>query len=185
MCARIRSWKLRKSLSGLCNCLPLLNAIESAKVDIFWEGHNFFQNLHLRFVLWSNGQIYGGYFAKFCGLLRIYELYSTLTFSNLHSRRFDRKSSLVSASIFIYFLSSYYVHSKIWYKAIKLPSEAFLGGRSSPWRLLTQFGCYGVAKFRLVTIDSCALIHSFHKSELCYIITSNLKNSKYQNGPRR
>ena len=33
------------------------------------------RNLYCRFVLWSNGQIYGGDFAKFCGLLRIYELY--------------------------------------------------------------------------------------------------------------
>ena len=33
------------------------------------------QNLHRRFVLCSKGQIYGGDFAKFCGLLRIYELY--------------------------------------------------------------------------------------------------------------
>ena len=32
------------------------------------------QNLHCRFVLCSNGQIYGGDFAKICGLLRIYEL---------------------------------------------------------------------------------------------------------------
>ena len=32
-------------------------------------------NHHQRFVLCSNGQIYGGDFAKFCGLLRIYELY--------------------------------------------------------------------------------------------------------------
>ena len=36
---------------------------------------NFLRNLHGRFVLCSNGQIYGGDFAKFCGLLRIYELY--------------------------------------------------------------------------------------------------------------
>ena len=33
------------------------------------------RNHHLRFVLYSNGQIYGGDFAKLCGLLRIYELY--------------------------------------------------------------------------------------------------------------
>ena len=33
------------------------------------------QNFHLRFVLCSNGQIYCGDSAKFCGLLRIYELY--------------------------------------------------------------------------------------------------------------
>ena len=32
------------------------------------------QNLNPRFVPCSNGQIYGGDFAKFCGLLRIYEL---------------------------------------------------------------------------------------------------------------
>ena len=34
------------------------------------------RNLHHRFVLSSNGQIYGRDFAKFCGLLRIYELYT-------------------------------------------------------------------------------------------------------------
>ena len=40
----------------------------------------FLQNHHLRFVLCSNGQIYGGDFAKFCGLLRIYELYQNRSF---------------------------------------------------------------------------------------------------------
>ena len=44
------------------------------KVHIFREGHNFLRNLHRRFVLCSNGQIYVGDFAKFCGRLRIYEL---------------------------------------------------------------------------------------------------------------
>ena len=44
------------------------------KVHIFWEGYKILQNLHRRFVLWSNGQIYGGDFAKIFGLLRIYEL---------------------------------------------------------------------------------------------------------------
>ena len=49
------------------------------KVEVFWEGLNFFlRNHHLRFVLCSNGQIYSGYFAKFCDLLRIYELYFLL-----------------------------------------------------------------------------------------------------------
>ena len=43
----------------------------SEKVTIF-----ILRNLHRRrFVLCSNGQIYDGDFAKFCGLLRIYELY--------------------------------------------------------------------------------------------------------------
>ena len=42
---------------------------------VFWEGHKILRNLHLTFVLCSNGQTQGGDFAKFCGLLRIYELY--------------------------------------------------------------------------------------------------------------
>ena len=33
---------------------------------------------------------------------------------------------------------------------IKLPSQAFLDGKSSPRRKLRQVGCYDVAKFRLV-----------------------------------
>ena len=45
------------------------------KVHIFWEGHKILRNLHRRFVLCSNSQICGGDFAKFCGLLKIYELY--------------------------------------------------------------------------------------------------------------
>ena len=48
----------------------LLNNL--CKVHIFWEGHKFLRNLQRWFVLCSNGQIYGGDFAKFCGLLRIY-----------------------------------------------------------------------------------------------------------------
>ena len=44
------------------------------KVHIFLEGHKFLLNLHCRFVL-CIGQIYGRDFAKFCGLLRISELY--------------------------------------------------------------------------------------------------------------
>ena len=39
--------------------------ISVCKVHIFWEGHMFLRNLHLRFVLCSNGQIYSGDFAKF------------------------------------------------------------------------------------------------------------------------
>ena len=47
----------------------------SGKVHIIWEGHKILRNLHRRFVLCSNGQICDEDFAKFCGLLRIYELY--------------------------------------------------------------------------------------------------------------
>ena len=39
------------------------------------KGHNILQNLHHRFVQCSGSQIYIGDFAKFCGLLRISELY--------------------------------------------------------------------------------------------------------------
>ena len=44
------------------------------KVHIFWDGHKFLQNLHRRFVLCSNGQIYSREYAKFCGHLGIFEL---------------------------------------------------------------------------------------------------------------
>ena len=50
----------------------LLKFLYSEKATIFlW-------NLHRRFFLSSNGQIYGGDFAKFCGILRIYEFYRHL-----------------------------------------------------------------------------------------------------------
>ena len=43
------------------------------KVYIFGEGHKILQNLHQLFDWQYIGQIIGGDFAKFCGLLRIYE----------------------------------------------------------------------------------------------------------------
>ena len=59
------------TLSSLCRH----KFVQLYKVRIFREGHKILQNLHLRFVLCS--QIYGGDFARFCGLLRIYKLYVT------------------------------------------------------------------------------------------------------------
>ena len=44
------------------------------KVHIFWEGHKILQNLHQLFDWQYIGQIIGGDLAKFCGILRIYEL---------------------------------------------------------------------------------------------------------------
>ena len=55
------------------------------KVHIFWEGHIILQNLHQLFVLCTATQIIGGDFAKFCGLLRIYELYYKTTRPQLES----------------------------------------------------------------------------------------------------
>ena len=37
------------------------------------------RNLHQLFVLCTASQVIGGDFAKFCGLLRIYELYQSLS----------------------------------------------------------------------------------------------------------
>ena len=45
---------------------------------IYYEKASFLRSLHRRFVQCSNGQIYGGDFVNFFGLLRIYELYVTL-----------------------------------------------------------------------------------------------------------
>ena len=45
------------------------------KVHLFSEVHKILRNLHRRFDLYYIVQIYVGDFAKFCGLLRIYELY--------------------------------------------------------------------------------------------------------------
>ena len=47
---------------------------EFFKVHIFWEGHKILRNLHQLFVLCTASQIIGGYFAKFFGLLRVYEI---------------------------------------------------------------------------------------------------------------
>ena len=71
--AVFRNKKVRSKIFYLITSLILINNrflkfIYSEKATIF------LRNLHLRFVLFSNSQIYGGDFAKFCGLLRMYEL---------------------------------------------------------------------------------------------------------------
>ena len=60
----LKRWK--KRISNF-----LLNMI---KVYISWEGHKIFRNLKQLLLLSSASQIIGGDFAKFCGLLTIYEL---------------------------------------------------------------------------------------------------------------
>ena len=47
----------------------------TCKVHIFWEGHKILRNLHLTFDYSTYSQKLSEDFAKFCGLLRIYELY--------------------------------------------------------------------------------------------------------------
>ena len=45
------------------------------------------QNLHRRFDWHYIGEIYDGDFAKLCGLLRIYELYYTIYYTDGHPDR--------------------------------------------------------------------------------------------------
>ena len=52
--------------------------IDTIKVHIFWEGHKFLWDLLRRFDWNCIGQICGGDFAKFCGLLRMHELWLQL-----------------------------------------------------------------------------------------------------------
>ena len=61
-------------------CLALLSCRQRSglifsKVQIFWEAHKILQNLHLTFSLCSVSQKLAEDFAKFCGLLRIYEFF--------------------------------------------------------------------------------------------------------------
>ena len=71
---------------GLCLCSLLPAKVTIAKViiykpfegkvHIFWEGHINLQNLRLTFDCIYCSQKLGEDISKFCGLLRIYELYS-------------------------------------------------------------------------------------------------------------
>ena len=65
---------------GLICSMQVINNLFYIKVHIFWEGHKNLRNLHCKFALCSNGQIYRGDFAKFWGHLRIYELYKLISY---------------------------------------------------------------------------------------------------------
>ena len=69
-CAQVSTKWNRITLDRELHCGSL-----QGKVHIFWEGHKVFQNLHQLFDWKYIGQIIGGDFPRFCGLLRIYELY--------------------------------------------------------------------------------------------------------------
>ena len=64
--------------------------IHLGKVHIFWEGHKILRKLQQLFDRQYIGQIIGGDFAKFGGLLRIYELYF-FTFLEIKRRKIERK----------------------------------------------------------------------------------------------
>ena len=63
------------SNAELLNCwTEFEERLHFSKVHIFWEGHIYFWKLHQLLVQFTASQMIGGDFAKFCGLLRIYEL---------------------------------------------------------------------------------------------------------------
>ena len=65
---------------------PPLNKIRlksNFKVHLFWEGHKVLRNLHLTFDNSTYSQKLVEDLAKFCGLLRIYELYSGSTLKKI------------------------------------------------------------------------------------------------------
>ena len=49
------------------------------------------RNLHRRFDWHYIGQIYGGDFAKYCGLLRVYELYAPMISREKYPSFMDEK----------------------------------------------------------------------------------------------
>ena len=57
-----------------CHEQDIAGSHEQNKVHIFWDGHKILQNLHLTFDCMYCSQKLGEDFAKFCGILRIYEL---------------------------------------------------------------------------------------------------------------
>ena len=65
------SLKVSKEIRRGCQTIT---SAKYVKVHIFWEGHKILRNLHQFFVLCTASQIIGEDFAKFCDLLRIYEL---------------------------------------------------------------------------------------------------------------
>ena len=69
----IRDFRSRNPLQG-CRKLGHNHPPHNILKFLFLEGHTILQNLHLTFDWHYIGQKQGEDFAKFCGLLRIYEL---------------------------------------------------------------------------------------------------------------
>ena len=59
----------------LQNAMEVVKGSSFFKVHIFWEGHKILRNLHLTFDCMYCSQKLGEDVAKFCCLLRMYELY--------------------------------------------------------------------------------------------------------------
>ena len=75
-CTVFNPSKLNCRLKFLVWDLCIMRCSTILKVHTFWEGHKILRNLHLPFDLCSASQIIGGDFGKFCGLLRIQNIWT-------------------------------------------------------------------------------------------------------------
>ena len=99
-------FKLGTFVNYLSKFLPVFYLLSTlvynySKVYIFWEGHKILRNLHQLFVLCTASQIVGGDFAKFCGLLRIYELYYLKLFWASKSAVYNQQQVIMAISIYL------------------------------------------------------------------------------------
>ena len=67
-------WTNFLHIKHICTIISFIVRIFDFKVHIFWEGHKILRNIQLTFDYMYFSQKLGEDFAKFCGLLRIYEL---------------------------------------------------------------------------------------------------------------
>ena len=78
--SRVLSWnrliKERLKTKVICNTSVLYSSLEILKLIYSEKATKFLRNLHQLFVLCTASQIILGDFAKFCGLLRIYQFYT-------------------------------------------------------------------------------------------------------------
>ena len=142
-----------------------------SKVHTFWEGHNILRNLHRRFVLCSASQIYGGDFAKFCGLLRIYELLCIVLHSTVQLKIFFSCSKCSGPKISHYSNLNSSLYSNNCRLAQEFPNYSFDSSRSSfnpwfsIWARLEVFAILGPLYFEWET----SYISLFHYSTfLCF-----------------
>ena len=126
------------------------------KVHIFWEGHKILQNLHLTFDCVYCSQMKGGDFAKFCGLLRIYELYLQSTLQDWATvscvMTFCPKVSQKWATLATLHKLSLFTETKIFTKVSSFQEDSFeilmlsflLTSKQSQWKWLHFWKKWGL-----------------------------------------
>ena len=70
----VSATEVKELLIGYAATMAIICIGLFGKVHIFWEGHKILRNLPLTFDYSTYSQKLGEDFAKFCGLLKIYEL---------------------------------------------------------------------------------------------------------------